>query len=58
VHQGEGANLAAAKLFALESRPGEGGVDYGKMAAALQFACKLEVVKDAKDSLNNSHGRL
>jgi hypothetical protein len=55
LHPGEGLNLIAGKFFAPEAAPREGGVDYGKMASPLQFACKLEVVKDAKDSLNDSH---
>jgi hypothetical protein len=58
VEPGEGFDFAAGKTFALETLPGEGGVDYGEMSSPLQFTCKLEVVKDAKDRLNDSHGRL
>jgi hypothetical protein len=45
------------EAFAFQALPGKGGVNYGKVAAPLQFACKLEVVKDAKDSLHDSHLR-
>ena len=52
---GEGLYFGVVEAFALQPRPGPGGVDGFEVAAALEFAREFEVMKDAKDSLNNSH---
>ena len=56
VQPGEGLDLGMWKVLALKALPGEGGVDDGEVATPLQFACKLEVVKDAEDCLGDLHG--
>jgi hypothetical protein len=52
---GKGFNLAVREALAFDSLPGKGGIDDGEVAAPLHFAGELEVVKDAKDSLNYLH---
>ncbi|GGG71790.1 hypothetical protein GCM10011585_12560 [Edaphobacter dinghuensis] len=43
------------EALAFEPSPGPGGIDDFEMATPLEFAREFEVMKDAKDSLNNSH---
>src|SRR6185312_984216 len=53
---GKGFYLVPGEPLALQPCPGPCGVNSLQMAAALKFAGQFEVVEDAKNSLNNSHG--
>jgi hypothetical protein len=44
------------EALAFEPCPGPAGVNSFEVTATLEFAREFEVMKDAKDSLNNSHG--
>jgi hypothetical protein len=52
---GESLDLFAGKAFALEPRPGTGGIDSFKMAATVEFARQFKVMEYTKDSLDNAH---
>jgi len=57
----EGLYDFVGKAFALEARPGPGGVDALEMASAVKLAGEFKVMKDTEDRLNDLHsagGRL
>src|SRR6202012_79359 len=52
---GEGFDFVAGKAFALEPRPGPGGVDAAQVTAAIEFTREFKVMEDAEDGLDDLH---
>jgi hypothetical protein len=58
MEEGKTTDELAGQAFALEARPGPGGVDAAQMVALMELVRKLKMVEDAKDGLCNLHGNL
>ena len=55
VEEGEATDEGVGKAFALETRPGPGGVDLLEMMASVELMGQFKVVEDSKDGLGNFH---
>ena len=53
--QGKVSTLSWLQAFALQPRPGPGGVDAAQVASAIEFAREFEVMEDAEDGLDDLH---
>ena len=58
VDERKDADEGAGEAFALQARPGPGGVDLLKMSSAVQLVCQFKVVIDTKDGQGDLHGIL
>jgi hypothetical protein len=56
MEEGKTTDELARQTFALEPRPGPGGVDAAQMVALMELVRKLKMMEDAKDGLNDLHG--
>ena len=55
VQPGEGFDFFAGQAFALQPRPGPGGVDAAQVASTIEFARQFKVMEDAEDGLDDLH---
>ena len=51
----EAAYERVRQAFALESRPGPGGIDLREVIAFVELMREFEMMEDSKDGLGNSH---